>query len=455
MGISILAFIVILGVLIFFHELGHFLVARLFGVGVEKFSLGFGPRLIGKKIGMTDYRLSAIPLGGYVKMVGEEPDAEVDAAQEHLSFTHKHVFKRICIVAAGPGFNLLLAVLIYFTFFAITGVNDFKPIIRQVQKDSVAAKADLRKEDLIVSIDGARVEAWSDIDEAVMESNGRRLQLGVMRNGALLEVDVEPELRQGVDLLGDSISYYDIGISARPELKAVVGDLSPGMPAQKAGLKKGDQITSINGIPIVSWRQMQSLISSSGGAELTLTVKRGEESLAVSLTPQHVETKDHLGKAEKRYLIGISTRQPDIPEQDLVTKRLNPIKAAVKSVHYSYSLVVLMFRSVVKMIDGSIPKDNLGGPIMIAKMAGDQAKLGIDKLVEFIALISINLAIINLLPIPVLDGGHLLFFLLEAVMRRPVSIKVREVAQQVGLFLLLLLIIWVIFSDISKLFFSQ
>ena len=455
MGISILAFIVVLGVLIFFHELGHFLVARLFGVGVEKFSLGFGPRLIGKKIGMTDYRLSAIPLGGYVKMVGEEPDAEVDAAHEHLSFTHKHVFKRICIVAAGPGFNLLLAILIYFTFFAITGVNDYKPIIRQVEKNSVAAKADLRIDDQIVSIDGARVEAWSDIDEAVMESNGQRLQLGVMRNGALLEVDVLPELRQGVDLLGDSISYYDIGISARPELKAVVGDLSPGLPAQKAGLKKGDQITSINGIPIVSWRQMQSLISSSGGAELTLTIKRGEESLTVSLTPQHVETKNHLGKAEKRYLIGISTRQPDIPETDLVTKRLNPIKASVKSVQYSYSLVVLMFRSVVKMIDGSIPKDNLGGPIMIAKMAGDQAKLGIDKLVEFIALISINLAIINLLPIPVLDGGHLLFFMLEAIMRRPVSIKVREVAQQIGLFLLLLLIIWVIFSDISKLFFSQ
>ena len=286
MGISILAFIVVLGVLIFFHELGHFLVARLFGVGVEKFSLGFGPRLIGKKIGMTDYRLSAIPLGGYVKMVGEEPDAEVDAAHEHLSFTHKHVFKRICIVAAGPGFNLLLAVLIYFTFFAITGVNDFKPIIRQVQKDSAAAKADLRKNDLIVSIDGAGIEAWSDIDEAIMQSKGRRLQLGVMRNGAMLEVDVQPELRQGVDLLGDSISYYDIGISARPELKAIVGDLSPGMPAQEAGLKKDDQITSINGIPIVSWRQMQSLISSSGGAELTLTVKRGEETLTVSLTPQ-------------------------------------------------------------------------------------------------------------------------------------------------------------------------
>jgi regulator of sigma E protease len=455
MGISILAFIVVLGVLIFFHELGHFLVARLFGVGVEKFSLGFGPRLIGKKIGITDYRLSAIPLGGYVKMVGEEPDAEVDPADFHLSFTHKHVFKRICIVAAGPVFNLLLAVLIFFIFFAITGIEDIRPVIRQVQKHGTAQKAGLRVDDLIVSIDGTQVGAWYEIDEAVTQSNGRRLRLGVMRDGALMEIDVWPELKQGIDLLGDSISYYDIGISALPELKAIVGDVNPGFPAEKAGLQKGDQITSINGIPIVNWRQMQSLISSSGGAELTLTVQRGSDIFKVNLTPQQVETKDHLGRAETRYLIGITTRQIDIPETDLVTLRLNPIRASVKSVERSYSIVVLMIRSVVKMIDGSIPRDSLGGPIMIAKMAGDQAKLGLDKLVQFIAFISINLAIINLLPIPVLDGGHLLFFLIEAIKGRPVSIKVREVAQQIGLFILILLIILVFYNDISKLFFSQ
>jgi regulator of sigma E protease len=167
-----------------------------------------------------------------------------------------------------------------------------------------------------------------------------------------------------------------------------------------------------------------------------------------------VETKDHLGNAEKRYLIGISSQPIDFPESDLVTKRLDLIEAAVQSVQRCYSVGALMVRSVVKMIDGSIPKENLGGPIMIAKMAGDQAKLGIDKLVQFIAFISINLAIINLLPIPVLDGGHLLFFSIEAIIRRPVSIKVREVAQQIGLFLLLLLIILVFYIDISKLFFN-
>ena len=452
MGTSILSFIIVLGVLIFFHEFGHFLVARLFGVGVEKFSLGFGPRLIGKKIGITDYRISAIPLGGYVKMVGEEPDAKISPAEVPLSFTHKHVAKRMLIVAAGPVFNILLAIFIFFVFFAVTGIDDIKPYIRQIQPGSVAQKAGLQVNDLILSVDGVNVDAWYDIDEAVTESEGQSLVLGVDRNGDLLEVEVAPKLKQGMDLLGDSISYYDIGISAFPELKAIVGDVSAGFPAEEAGLQKGDQIVSINGLPIENWRQMQTIISSSGGAELTITVKRDEEVFNVNLVPRHVDTKNHLGQVEKRYLIGIATQPFDIPEADRVTKRLSPIKATVNSIERTYSVCVLMIRSVAKMIDGSIPKENLGGPIMIAKMAGDQAKQGFDKLVQFIAFISINLAIINLLPIPVLDGGHLLFFSIEAIIRRPVNIKVREVAQQVGLFILIMLMILVFYNDITRFF---
>jgi len=452
MGITILSFVVVLGVLIFFHEFGHFLIARLFGVGVEKFSLGFGPRLAGKKIGRTDYRISAIPLGGYVKMVGEEPDAEVEPSDIPISFTHQHVVKRMLIVAAGPVFNILLAIFIFFVFLSITGIDDIKPVIRQVQNGSAAQKAGLQISDRIVSIDDVRVEAWSDIEEAVTESDGKTLTLGIDRNNSLLKVDITPELKRGTDLLGDSISYYDLGISALPELKAVVGDVSAGFPAEKAGLKTGDQISAINGIPIENWRQMQSIISSSGGVELTIAVKRGDEVFEVNLTPQFVENKNQLGQVEKRYLIGISTRPVDIPEADLVTKRLNPIKALVESLDRTYSICALTIRGVVKMIDGSIPKENLGGPIMIAKLAGDQAKQGFGKLVQFIAFISINLAIINLLPIPVLDGGHLLFFSIEAVKGSPVSIKVREVAQQIGLFIILLLVVLVFYNDIFRYF---
>jgi regulator of sigma E protease len=355
MGISILSSIIVLGVLIFFHELGHFLMARLFGVGVEKFSLGFGPRLLGKKIGITDYRLSAIPLGGYVKMVGEEPDAEVDPADMHLSFTHKHVFKRICIVAAGPVFNLLLAVLIFFGIFLISGTFILKPSI-----------------------------------------------------GAVMD----------------------------------------GSPAYAAGLKAGDLIVAIDNSPIGAWDDMTKIINDSKGKQLSVVIRRDAGEFTLTVTPKQSATQNIFGEDIKRYMIGITFSGETYP------KPLNPLQALGESLVQTYRIIELMVVIISKLITADISPDTIGGPLMIAKMAGDQAKAGIGHLIWFIALISINLAIINLLPIPVLDGGHLLFFLLEAIKGRPVSIKVREVAQQIGLFILLLLIILVFYNDISKLFFS-
>ena len=455
MGINIFAFVVVLGILIFFHELGHFLVARFFGVGVERFSLGFGPRLFGKKVGITDYRLSAIPLGGYVKMIGEEPDAEIDPADIAISFTHQHVVKRILIVAAGPIFNVLLAVMIFFVFFSITGIEDIKPDIRRIEKNSVAMNAGMQVGDRITAIDGSPVASWYDINRAVDESEGRALDITVLRDNGTLEFVLTPELKQGTDILGDQLSYYDLGISGFPELKAIVGDVTIGFPAEKAGLKKDDQIVSINGIPIETWRQMQSLISSSGGAELTLKIRRNTELLTVALTPQLVGKNTLDGEIQDRFLIGISALQTTIPDEDQVTPGLNPARALLESVERTVFICTLTVKSVVKMIEGSIPKDNLGGPIMIAKLAGDHAKEGIGQLVQFIAFISINLAILNILPIPVLDGGHLLFFFIELVIRRPVSIRIRELAQQAGLFVLILLMIFVFYNDITRFFFSR
>lgn len=351
MGTNIFAFIVVLGVLIFFHELGHFLVARLFGVGVEKFSLGFGPRLIGKKIGITDYRLSAIPLGGYVKMVGEEPDAKVDPALIHLSFTHKHVFKRILIVAAGPFFNLLLAIIIFFGVFQFTGLLILKPSI---------------------------------------------------------------------------------------------GTVREGTPAHTAGLEEGDLIIAIDDNPVANWDDMTEIINGSNGKALSVTVQREGRRLTFSITPQLVATQNLFGEAIQRYMIGITY------SGETYTEDLNPLQAFAESLIQTYRVTELMVIIIAKLISGDISTDTIGGPIMIAKMAGDQAKAGIGNLISFIALISINLAIINLLPIPVLDGGHLLFFFIEAVKRRPVNLKVREVAQQIGLFIIILLIVWVFYNDISK-----
>jgi regulator of sigma E protease len=355
MGTNIFAFIIVLGVLIFFHEFGHFLIARLFGVGVEKFSLGFGPRLFGKKVGITDYRLSAIPLGGYVKMVGEEPDAEIDPADLPLSFTHKHVFKRMLIVAAGPVFNILLAVLIFFGIFWASGTFIMKPSI---------------------------------------------------------------------------------------------GSVRAGSPAEAAGLMKGDLITVINGIQINSWDEMAEIINGSEGKTLDLSIRRQESTVDFSITPEKVPTQNLFGEEIQRYVIGIEA------SRESYSKEMNPIEAFTESLRQSYRVIELMVVIIAKLIKGDISTDTLGGPIMIAQMAGDSAKAGVGSLIFFIALISINLAVINLLPIPVLDGGHLLFFLIEAIKGSPVSIKIREVAQQVGLFILILLMILVFYNDIHRIFFS-
>lgn len=346
---NIFAFIIVLGVLIFFHELGHFLVARFFGVGVEKFSLGFGPRLVGRTVGRTDYRLSLIPLGGYVKMVGEEPDAEIDPALMPISFTHKNVYQRFAIVAAGPLFNLLLAVLIFFLVFATSGISVLRPVIGEVDKASPAEQAGLKPKDLIVAIGGATVSTWEEMSAMIKASRGQSFEIDLERDGARMTVDITPELKTTQNLFGEDIDRYLIGV--RP-----LGDWLP--------------------------------------RELTLP-----ESLTLSISR-------------------------------------------------TWEIVELTVLSVVKLIQGKLPATTLGGPIKIAKMAGAQAREGLTALMVFTAVISINLAILNFLPIPVLDGGHLLFFTIEMISRRPVSIKVREIAQQFGIFLLISLMIFVIFNDI-------
>ena len=355
MGNSILAFVVVLGVLIFFHELGHFLVARLFGVGVEKFSLGFGPRLVGKTVGITDYRISAIPLGGYVKMVGEEPDADLEPSQIPLSFTHKHVIKRILIVAAGPFFNLLLAVVIFFGLFQISGTYILLPVVGTVQEDSPAMAGGLKTGDRVLSVDGRDVETWEQMAEAISESGGRALHLGVHRDDERLDLVVTPESKSLPNIFGEDVPRFVIGISSAGET---------------------------------------------------------------------------------------------------VARRLNVFQSLGEGVLQTYRIAELTVISIVKLIQGSISAKTLGGPLMIAEMAGQQAKEGAANLVFFIALISINLAILNFLPIPVLDGGHMLFFAIELVRGRPVSLRVREIAQQAGMLILLMLMIFVFYNDITRIFFS-
>jgi len=353
MSMSIIAFIVVLGVLIFVHELGHFILAKICGVGVERFSLGFGPRLIGKKVGITDYCISAFPLGGYVKMVGEKPDSEVSIEEVPLSFSHKSVAKRIMIVAAGPIFNILLSILIFFFFFVIYGL---------------------------------------------------------------------------------------------PILTTQVGEVHKGMPADKAGIKAGDQIISIDGKRVNRWEDMVEIIQSSKGHPLRFEIYRGDDIIYLDVVPQMVHSKNMFGEKIDRYLVGISAAGT------FVTKRINPWEAMVEGVNQTWKIARLTILSVVKLIKGTISVKTLGGPIMIAQLAGEQARAGVLNLLFFIAILSVNLAILNLIPIPVLDGGHLLFFFIEAIIRRPLSVKMREIAQQVGIALLIMLMVYVFYNDITRLF---
>ena len=451
---SILIFIIVLGILIFFHELGHFLVARIFGVGVEKFSLGFGPRILGRTIGRTDYRISLIPLGGYVKMVGDEPDSELPPEDLPFSFTHKHVAKRCLIVAAGPLFNVLLAILIFTAVLFFTGLPSIKPYIRSVEPGSPAAKAGLQENDLVTAIDRKPIASWRDIDEILADNDGKPVELSVKRQGATIEKDVTPEKVSAKNLFGDDISYYDIGISGFAELQAIVEEVMDGMPAQKAGLQKGDQILAINGQPIDRWERMQEIVSQSKGETLIFRVRRGEEIFEARIKPQMVQEKNVLGIKQNAYRIGIRAPNMSVPLQDQITIRLNPVQAVGEGLAHTWDMAKVTVYFFGKLFQGKVPMESIGGPIRIAQMARKEADQGFVRLLNFIAIISVHLAILNLLPIPVLDGGHLLFYGIEAVIRRPVSTRMRETAQQIGIFLLLLLMIFVFYNDITLTWFK-
>ncbi len=351
MGHSAVAFIIVIGVLVFIHEFGHFIVARLCGVGVQVFSLGFGPKILRRKYGRTEYCLSAIPLGGYVKMVGEEPGAEIDTKDIKESFTHKSLLRKSLIVAAGPVANFLLAIFIFYFLYQFSGIYLAKPIIGEVMDGSPALEAGLKPNDIIREINQTKIDSFDDISQIIGKSKGEKLELVVEREGSYIGIILKPMLSPGKNLFGEEIKKYVIGI---------------------------------------------------------------------------------VGSGESFH------------------RKLNPAQAFWKSLTDTYGLIKLTIQSVGKMVNGSISADNLGGPIMIAQMAGEQAKAGMMNFVWFIALLSVNLGIINLFPIPVLDGGHLLFFGIEAATGKSVSDKIREKLIQFGAAMLVVLMVFVFYNDIVR-----
>lgn len=448
-----LLFVLVLGPLIFFHELGHFLVARLFGVGVEKFSLGFGPRIFGKKIGRTDYRISLIPLGGYVKMVGDEPDSELSPEDLPFSFTHKHVAKRSLIVFAGPFANALLALFIFISILYFAGIDSIRPVIRNIDADGPAEQAGVRLNDQIVAIDQKPVKSWRDINAILDENTGETAKIQIQRQGETFTLELVPQKAAYTNVYGDEVPYFEFGISGVAEPPAIVGEVIENMPAGMAGLKIGDQIISIDGLPIHHWKEMQKIVAGSKGKILRFGVRRQNETLELNITPHLVKDRSLSGLSSKNYRIGI--RPPDlVPDEDKVTIELN----LIQSVSHSFKIIVQVTQSffdfLKKAFQGKVSRELVGGPIRIAQMAQQSAEMGLVELFSFVAAISLQLAILNLLPIPVLDGGHLLFYSIEAIKRGPLSSRARETAQQIGLFLLLLLMVFVLYNDIEFTWFN-
>ncbi len=439
-------FLIVLGVLVSFHELGHFLAARWVGVKVLKFSLGFGPKLAGRQIGETEYLVSAVPLGGYVKLFGEEEADALTPEDRRRSFAHQTLPRKMFIVAAGPGFNFLLAYLI-FTGWLATGAPLFVPTFRDLTPDveallpgSPADLAGIKVGDRIIRVNERDISTRSELLDAVENSNGKQLTLDVRRDGQIKTILVTPRATKFQDG-GTEVVTYRLGTEeTAPLITAVMN----GSPAMAAGFQEGDRVVSIEGRDIRTWSQMTGLVKESPNRPLRFEVLRGERRLSLTVTPAPEKAVMN-GKPIEVGKIGISG-----PGRSII-KVSSPLMAAFHGIQATWGWTELTIVGIYKMVAGEISSKNIGGPLTIANISGEAASQGASSVVFLIAILSINLGVLNLLPIPILDGGHLLFFGIEAILRKPLGERQREIAQQVGLLLLVGIMVFAFWNDIERL----
>lgn len=437
-GSKMLVFLAGLAALIFVHELGHFLVARKVGVVVEKFALGFGPKVFGFKSGDTEYLIAAIPLGGYVKMRGE--DNEEDSARQPGSFAAAPVHHRLAIAFAGPLFNILFAVFIYLCVYMV-GVPTLGLVTGTIKDESPAQAAGLKAGDKIVAITGQEVLFWDQLQKIVHTSPGIALEFKVERGDRLLDFTITPISEEITNLFGDKKHVGLIGITPLVRNISYVQD---GSPADQAGLKVGDRLVSVDGVPIRGWGDLKPAAVDKPGQELSIRIFRDGQEIVMPLTPKSKVIEDEEGKNIEIGVIGIGM------SGELVLEQYGFFGALNRSFQETGRLIYLIAVSIKKLIFGSVPADQIGGPILIFQIYGEQAEQGFNELVRLTALLSINLGLLNLLPIPILDGGHILFFLIELIKGKPVSERNRERAQQVGLFMLISLMIFAFYNDIIR-----
>ncbi len=440
---TILAFLCALGPLIVFHELGHYAVARLCGVKVLRFSVGMGKVIWSRTFGpdQTEWAISALPLGGYVKMLdGREQDVshlpEADKARE---FTRQTVWRRIAIVAAGPVTNFLLAIALFTGLFMV-GMEDTSTRIRFMPENTVAWQAGLRGGDAIVSVNGVPTDVWSDLRwelmQAVLDKKDVQVEIDRPDRGRYMMVLPESSLA-GLTVESDVLGKLGIQM-LRP--RAVLGQVEPGGPAARAGLQGGDTVLRIDGKDVADIIVMRDLVRSSAGKALEVEVERGGRTQAVQLQPV-------LDPASKSYQIRVGFAKV----VDTVQTSYGLFPAIAKGVRKTWQTSVLTVRMIGKMIIGEVSWKNVTGPITIADYAGQTARIGLSSYLSFIAFISVSLGVMNLLPIPVLDGGHLLYYSLEVLTGRPLPERVGEFAQRLGVGLLVMLMAIAVFNDVVRL----
>jgi regulator of sigma E protease len=444
----VLGTLIALGVLVTIHEFGHFWVARRCGVKVLRFSVGFGtPLLRWHDRQGTEFVIAAVPLGGYVKML-DEREAEVPAALQEQAFNRKSVQQRIAIVAAGPIANFLLAIL-FFSVIAMLGTEVVRPVIGAVTPDSLAANANLHVGDEIVAVDGEPTAGWADVNMQLINRLGESgiLDLRVREQGSELDSPRQVTLDNWQRGVAEPDPLAALGVRPwRPVLEPVLAQLDPDGPAAAAGLQLGDRLLSLQGQKLADWQQLVDQVRGLPGKAITLQLARGAETIEVSLT---LAVR---GEGENRSgYLGAGVAAGQWPAAMLREVRFGPLDALGQGVANTWSMSVLTLNSLKKMLFGELSVKNLSGPITIAKVAGASAESGLSEFLKFLAYLSISLGVLNLLPIPVLDGGHLLFYLFEWVRGRPLPERVQGWGMQIGISLVVGVMLLALVNDLSRL----
>ncbi len=446
---TIAAFLLALGALVVVHEYGHYLVARLCGVKVLRFSIGFGMPLWKKRYGrdQTEWVVAAVPLGGYVKML-DEREGEVAPQELDRAFNRQNVWRRYAVVIAGPLANFLFAILLYWLLF-MHGVQEARPIVDLPQPGTVAASAGFEAGETIRALNGEAVASWQDV-------RWRMLQLALERQRVKVEVlnrtkqinwrTLDLSRFDAEQLQGDTLTLIGLRLY-RPDIKPVIGQVVAAGVAERAGLQAGDQILAADGKPVSSWNELVQLVRSHPGIELKLTYRRGNERRELVLVPETVQQN---GASIGR--IGAAAQLDRRALDEFVTVvRYGVVDALVKATQKTWDTSVFSLKMLGRMLVGQVSWKNISGPVTIADYAGQSAQLGLASYLSFLALISISLGVLNLLPIPLLDGGHLMYYTIEIFKGSPVSDRIMEFGQKLGLTLLLVLMAFAFYNDINRL----